>query len=199
MSAGRNRTFNKEKALENAMIVFWKNGYSGTSLSELTQAMDINKPSLYSTFGNKEALFNQAIKFYLHEYGQDHASHLFTGRLATKEKIKNYLVSIAKMVTNKNLPTGCFVCLTTAELAGDCLPNSSSQVIESINQQTKLGLTEFFKNEFKMIDKQNDFNSITYANYIVTLQFGLAIAGRNGSSLEELIAVIELSLLTLKY
>lgn len=193
MSVGRNRGFNKEHALENAMMVFWKNGYSGTSLSELTQAMEINKPSLYSAFGNKEQLFNQAIKFYLHQHGQDHASHLFTGNLTTKKKVRNYLISIAKMVTNTKLPTGCFICLTTAELASDCLPKSSSHVVESINQQTKLGLTEFFKNELSVVNKQNESTASAFANYIVTLQFGLAIAGRNGSSLAELIEVIDVS------
>lgn len=197
MTAGRNRSFDKNEALHKAMTVFWKNGYTGTSLSELTYAMDINKPSLYSAFGNKEALFNQTIKLYLHEYGQEHASHLFIGNLTTYEKIKNYLTSIATMVSNENLPKGCYICLTTAELAGDCLPESASHVIETINQQTKLGLIEFFKNEIKAGNKLNTDDPITMANYILTLQFGLAIAGRNGSSLEELKKIVELSIVNL--
>jgi TetR/AcrR family transcriptional regulator, copper-responsive repressor len=48
---GRPREFDKDSVLEQAMLVFWRNGYEGTSLSDLTAAMNINRPSLYSTFG----------------------------------------------------------------------------------------------------------------------------------------------------
>ena len=67
MTAGRHRSFDKDNALEKAMLIFWKNGYPGTSLTELTNVMGINKSSLYAAFGNKEGLFNQAIEFYLNK------------------------------------------------------------------------------------------------------------------------------------
>ncbi|MEM7758035.1 MAG: TetR/AcrR family transcriptional regulator [Cyanobacteria bacterium P01_A01_bin.40] len=51
---GRPRKFDIDKALESAMLVFWRNGYEGSSLSELTAAMNINRPSLYGTFGDKK-------------------------------------------------------------------------------------------------------------------------------------------------
>ena len=52
MRAGRKRAFDKQEALDKAMRVFWASGYSGTSLSDLTTALGINKPSLYAAFGN---------------------------------------------------------------------------------------------------------------------------------------------------
>ena len=61
---GRPRAFNIEKALDQAMIVFWQKGYEGASLSDLTEAMGINRPSLYAAFGNKEALFRKALDRY---------------------------------------------------------------------------------------------------------------------------------------
>lgn len=63
-SVGRPRAFDKEVALEKALEVFWRKGYDGTSLADLTEAMGINKPSMYSTFGNKDQLFLQAIELY---------------------------------------------------------------------------------------------------------------------------------------
>src|SRR5688572_5795338 len=62
---GRPRAFDTDKALDSAMQVFWNKGYLGTSLSDLTDAMGINRPSLYAAFGNKESLFRQALDRYV--------------------------------------------------------------------------------------------------------------------------------------
>lgn len=61
---GRPREFDPEEALTAALAVFWRRGYDGASLAELTEAMGITKPSLYACFGNKEALFRKALDLY---------------------------------------------------------------------------------------------------------------------------------------
>jgi AcrR family transcriptional regulator len=61
---GRPREFDPETALAAALQVFWRRGYEGASLAELTDAMGITKPSLYACFGNKEALFRKALDLY---------------------------------------------------------------------------------------------------------------------------------------
>src|SRR6516225_9529344 len=65
MPAGRPRGFNLEQALDRALDVFWRKGYEGATLPDLTRAMGINRPSLYAAFGNKEALFKKAIDRYV--------------------------------------------------------------------------------------------------------------------------------------
>ena len=66
MAGGRPRAFDVDEALDRALEVFWRQGYEGTALSDLTAAMGINRPSLYATFGNKEALFRQVLDRYAH-------------------------------------------------------------------------------------------------------------------------------------
>ncbi|KGJ96879.1 TetR/AcrR family transcriptional regulator [Colwellia psychrerythraea] len=194
MPAGRHRSFDKELALEKAMLVFWKNGYPGTSLTDLTTAMGINKPSLYAAFGNKERLFNQALLFYLTKHGSYHSEHLLVIKQCLKKRVENYLLSIAKMLTDPDLPKGCFICLSTSELAGSCLPQQTSSEVKGINQQTLSFLHDFFEKEkiAGHADKEVDVGAM--ANYLLTLQFGLAVAARNGSDLAALKEVITVSI-----
>src|SRR6202158_2147974 len=62
---GRPRSFDIDGALDRALRVFWRKGYEGASLSDLTKAVGVNRPSLYAAFGGKEALFRKALDRYL--------------------------------------------------------------------------------------------------------------------------------------
>jgi AcrR family transcriptional regulator len=61
---GRPREFDIDQALDRALMLFWRKGYEGTTLPELTRAMGINRPSLYAAFGSKERLFRKALDRY---------------------------------------------------------------------------------------------------------------------------------------
>jgi len=190
MTAGRHRSFDKDNALEKAMQVFWQNGYPGTSLTDLTNAMGINKSSLYAAFGNKEELFNQVIEFYLNKHGVVHSAELFKTEQSLQERVRSYLLSIVNMLTDPDLPKGCLICHATSEIAGSCLPENSATNINGINQQTISTLTEFFQKEQQLGNLIDGNSPHTIANYLLTLQFGLAISARNGSNVEELKEVV---------
>ena len=64
VTRGRPREFCPDAALAAALSVFWTKGYEGASLTDLTDGMGITRPSLYAAFGNKEALFRQALDLY---------------------------------------------------------------------------------------------------------------------------------------
>lgn len=65
---GRHREFDVEKALDAALCVFWRKGYEGASYADLTSATGVERPALYSAFGNKEALFRRALARYYERY-----------------------------------------------------------------------------------------------------------------------------------
>ena len=74
MAMGRPREFDPDRALDRALEVFWRRGYEGASIADLTEAMGITKPSLYAAFGNKEELFRKTLDRYVDgpEIGRAH-------------------------------------------------------------------------------------------------------------------------------
>ncbi len=66
---GRPRSFDRETALEKAVLAFWERGYEATSVADLTQVMGIGAPSLYAAFGDKRSLFEEAVGVYCDRYG----------------------------------------------------------------------------------------------------------------------------------
>ena len=193
MKAGRHRVFDKDVALEQAMEVFWTNGFPGTSLTDLTTAMGINKPSLYSTFGNKEELYKSTLERYVEKQGAIHTKYLSSADKCLRERLQDYLTSIAEMVTDSKLPGGCYVCLSTSEVGGTCIPEGAMQTIININKTTKSSLADFFKNEIVAGNVTSERSPSVMANYILSLQFGLAVMARNGEKLAGLNKIIKFS------
>ena len=111
---GRPRKFDVDKALENAMLVFWRNGYEGSSLSELTAAMGINRPSLYGAFGDKKQLFFRALDRYVADYGSKGIAQLPKYPDIT-DAIAAFFNCIVEQLTNSQLPNGCLIANCTLE------------------------------------------------------------------------------------
>ena len=191
MGAGRQREFDKQVALDAAMKVFWANGYSGTSLSDLTDVMGINKPSLYAAFGNKEALFIGALNHYLDKHGTIHSQELHAPKKSLRSRLRAYLQSIARMVCDPTLPGGCFVATTTDESGGDCLPGGALEAITQINEQTQISLVDFFRQEISAGNLPKGTCAEDLANYMLAMQYGLGVMARNGAKRETLDRVIE--------
>lgn len=189
--AGRQRTFEKDEALAKAMEVFWLKGYSGTSLSDLTAAMGINKPSLYAAFGNKEKLFVSALKQYVDEYGSPHIEKLLDMQYSLKQRVRSYLHSITEMVLDSELPGGCFVTISTCEAESDCLPEEAVSAVHNINQDTRKNLTQLFKEELSKGEISSAASPEVLADFLLTVQFGLSVMARDRVSHERLERVID--------
>lgn len=194
MGAGRHREFDKDSALNNAMELFWRDGYNGTSLSDLTAVMGINKPSLYAAFGNKEALFISALNQYVHKHGMPHIHQLNTPNTGLKQRLQNYLQSIARMLTDAKLPGGCFVTTSTCEARSHCLPSDAAHAITEINAETIKAFIGFFANEEQQGNLTSTSSPEVLASYLLTLQYGLAVMARNGTKRNILDKVIEHSI-----
>jgi len=107
MGMGRPREFDAETALDQAMEVFWRHGYEGATIAELTQAMGINPPSLYACFGNKEGLLKAALDRYTKLRGvwMDEVVAAPTAR----DVAERMLMGIADKQTDPANPPGCLL------------------------------------------------------------------------------------------
>jgi AcrR family transcriptional regulator len=153
--------------------------------------MGINKPSLYAAFGNKEALFIRALSHYVDKHGGPHIEALRTATGSLRSRLSAYLRSIARMVCDPSLPGGCLVAETTSEAGGDCLPAGASQAVAKINQRTRSTLIDFFRHE-ALAGNLADTSSVeVLADYLLALQYGLAVMARNRTKREILDKVIE--------
>src|SRR3982751_852838 len=102
---GRPRSFDADRALDQALKVFWSKGYEGASLPDLTAAMGINRPSLYAAFGNKESLFKKVLA----RYAEGPACYVRRAVEApTGRKVFEHLLNGAiDLVTCPDHPGGC--------------------------------------------------------------------------------------------
>ncbi|WP_298771293.1 TetR/AcrR family transcriptional regulator [uncultured Shewanella sp.] len=189
-SIGRPRAFDLEQALEKALDVFWRKGYEGASLADLTQAMGINKPSLYSAFGNKEQLFLKAIDLY-----EQRPCGYFLPALEQKTAYDVALFMLkgaAMSLTNTEHPQGCIIvqsALTCSE--------SGASVKEALIQRRRENeekLYQRFVRAHQEGDLTEDTNPCVLAKYLITVLQGMAIQVTNGATKEELDRVAQVVL-----
>jgi TetR/AcrR family transcriptional regulator, copper-responsive repressor len=120
MRTGRPRSFDRDRALDAAVSVFWEHGYDATSISLLTGALGIGAPSLYAAFGDKETLFTEALELYLRTYAA------FTLRALAEEPrardaVERLLRDAAAAYTRPDRPHGCLLINGTT----NCSPQSA--------------------------------------------------------------------------
>lgn len=109
---GRPRAFNREQALNRAMLLFWEQGFEATSLDQLKRAMGgLSSASFYAAFGAKEALYREALQLYLATHGKVTAP-LYDLSLPPREAVERALRGSATMQTDPSHPAGCMVALS---------------------------------------------------------------------------------------
>ncbi len=105
---GRPLSFDKDEVLDAAVLVFWEKGFDGASVEDLTQAMGINRPSLYSTFGSKKDLFFLAIDRYASTHGQRTFAPL---QLETDNRtaVRAFFAATIECALDSDTPRGCLI------------------------------------------------------------------------------------------
>lgn len=180
MASGRKKSFDENTALNAAMAVFWQKGYVGATLMDLTTRMGINKPSMYSAFGNKEALFVKATQCYIDTKMTPHMELLFEQGVAFKQRLKNHMMSIVSMQCAPEHAKGCYLALCQSELVSGDIPEQAEQILKEADLMPSKLYTELFKNDPEAITLGLNKNAQANGLSIYTLLKGTASMARSG-------------------
>ena len=115
---GRPRAYDQGTALDAALRMFWTKGYSATSLDDLTDAMQMSRPSVYAGFGNKKAVYEAAVGHYVATIGSRYMKPL-AEEPTLRAGLLGFYAAVIDVVTGKHGPLGCIVACTMPAEAGD--------------------------------------------------------------------------------
>jgi len=190
MAAGRPRSFDTDKALDRAMHVFWRKGYDGTSLSDLTKAMCINAPSLYAAFGNKAALFGKVIDRYTAGPGRyvPKALEAPTARAVAEQLFEG----VVGLQVAKDHPGGCLL-VQGAVSAGDKTSWVRKEVMARL-AKTESAIRKRLERAKSERDLPKHANPADLARYIMAVLEGIAVAGATGAKRKQLQTIAEVAL-----
>lgn len=114
---GRPLSFDRDAALEKAMLTFWRYGYETTSIVDLTTAMGITAPSLYTAFGDKKRLFLEAVRRYVGD--PEAIAQRIEGAMSAADAAREMLAAAAAAFTGETTPKGCLLASATASGSAD--------------------------------------------------------------------------------
>jgi TetR/AcrR family transcriptional regulator, copper-responsive repressor len=190
-SRGRPRGFDRDEALDRAMRLFWERGYEATSVSELTEAMRITPPTLYSFFGDKKRLFLEAVDRYQTGPGCFGVKAL-TEEPTAERSIRRLLTEAVASFSNPKGPKGCLVVLGATNCAAEsgdvfaALADRRRAAEAAVRDRIAAGRAA------GELAAGADVDALT--GLVTTTLFGLAIKARDGSSRSSLRKIVDLTM-----
>jgi AcrR family transcriptional regulator len=192
---GRPIGFDKNAALEAAMLLFWERGYEGTSMADLTRAMGLNPSSIYAAFGDKHALFSSAVKRYIGSRAQYATKAL---QEPTLERVLRALFdnTVAFLTTPGHPPT----CMTLAGAMGCSVEATPARdLLTEIRKQNEVAIRKRLLAAQKSGEFPKGINVGDYTRYLSSILAGLSVQAANGATRAELRRTAQMALRHLGY
>ncbi len=168
------------------MRLFWLKGFTGTAVAELCDAMGIASPSMYAAFGNKEALYEQALAHFSETRGMPIWRRIMEAKSA-RETVETLFVCTIESYTNTNQPLGCMSTLAVVDYATS---PRLEQVIKAGRESTYQMLRDKFSGAALSGEFPADADIDSLARVYLTLLQGISIQARDGASTEALVAMV---------
>jgi AcrR family transcriptional regulator len=190
MSRGRPRGFDMEVALDAALGVFWRQGYEGASLADLTAAMGINRPSMYAAFGNKEELFARVLDRYVAGPGGWAAAALAED--SAYGVIAAILRGAVEMTTGPDTPPGCLSVRSAQACGPEGEPARAAAL--AVRAAGEIAIRERLE---RADDLPPGADPAALARLVTTISDGIAVQAAGGATRADLHAVADLALASL--
>jgi AcrR family transcriptional regulator len=189
---GRPREFDIDKALDQALNVFWRNGYEGASIADLTGAMGINPPSLYAAFGNKEGLFRKALDRYV-QRGTEFWNEA-QAQPTARGMLEHLLHGKADFLTQANNPPTCM--LDRSAMTCSEADKAMQQELAALRSNFEIALRDRFQTAKATGEISADTQPDDYARYIMTVLEGMSVRAAGGATREDLHKIADMTLRT---
>lgn len=189
--AGRPREFDREQALLKARDLFWRQGYEGTSMSDLVAELGIASARIYKAFGSKELLFREAIASYENHEG-GFAERAFSEETGVRAAIKRLLEDAVALYSRGDLPQGCMVVSSAASVSAE---NSGIKTWLAEHRLLRTqGIIERLQLAVKNGELPADTDADSLGDYFAVFLHGLSIQARDGVTKERLLAAVDVAL-----
>ena len=188
----RVQLFDKEKALKNAMELFWKKGFNGTSTRDLERATGLGTSSIYNSFGGKESLFFATLQYYL-EAEQLKLSQNIKGSPSALKALRALFECVLQEDNTADVPIlGCFVVNSVTELA------NQSPRLNQFATDARTGTIAILKELIQKAQEQNEIPAVNdpthLATYLQTVITGLKVSGMLTKDPKELQSVVDITI-----
>jgi len=190
---GRPRSFDIDGALDRALRVFWRKGYEGASLSDLTKAAGVNRPSLYAAFGDKKALFRKALERYLD--GPAAYSQEALKEPTARAVVERLLRGAADLSSAPRNPGGCLI--VQGALACGEEADSIRHELTACRAAGEAAIRRRLQRAKSEGDLPPSVNPADLARYVAMVLYGMAVEAAGGASRDKLQGVVEMALRTL--
>ncbi|HZS57898.1 MAG TPA: TetR/AcrR family transcriptional regulator [Gemmatimonadaceae bacterium] len=189
---GRPRTFDRDAALDAAVRLFWRNGYEGTSIADLTAAMGVAPPTLYANFGAKEDLYRAALARYFECEGWGARLEHLKREPSAYRAVEVLLRTIARELVNPATPVSCMIAAAVWQTGPE--NRAATEAVAAYRTTFREALEAKFKGAMRTGQLPASVNASALARFYAAVVQGMAVQAADGASAEALDASVDIAL-----
>lgn len=169
---GRNKKYERDEIARRAMALFWRQGFHGTSTQMLVEAMDVNRFSLYAEFGNKQNLYEAALRLYEQEVVDQHFRSLESSESGLPELVAMFQ-GLGDAAGHEGSELGCFMCNCATERATEDL--GSQDFVHRHVERISAALSRALSHAQQARQIRPEVDTVQQGQFLATLLLGFFV------------------------
>lgn len=184
---GRPLSFDRDVALRKAMLLFWRHGYEGTSIQQLTAALGVTPPSIYTAFGDKKRLFLEAVELY--RSGEMTAERIIDEAATARDAARALMSGAAIGFTGSDTPSGCLMATSAISCSDDAADIQAE--LAGIRRGIEAHLRQRISRAVDSGELPPEADAKALAGLVLTVIQGMSTLARDGATRAELLGVAD--------